>query len=208
MPHPLYLARHAETIFNRHRRMQGNAAHTPLTRAGLAQAEAMAVALAAHLAGGPVPTLWASPAGRTQQTASIVAEHLGLHWFDVRLDDRLREIEVGDWAGRDYADVIAERGDIVDSDHGLFRMPIPGGEHYADIAARLRLWLADAGDAPAIVVSHGITLRVLRGILAGGRAYEGVPMAVDVPQGSVVRIAGRLETVVHRGDGTSGVRTA
>ena len=45
-PTPLYLARHAETVFNRHRRMQGNEAHTPLTRDGIAQAEAMGAALA------------------------------------------------------------------------------------------------------------------------------------------------------------------
>jgi broad specificity phosphatase PhoE len=34
----LILARHAETVFNAAARMQGNMAHTPLTRAGIAQA--------------------------------------------------------------------------------------------------------------------------------------------------------------------------
>ncbi|MFN7399244.1 MAG: histidine phosphatase family protein [Sandaracinobacter sp.] len=210
-PTPLYLARHAETVFNRHRRMQGNEAHTPLTRDGIAQAEAMGEALARHFAtsGEPVPRLWASPAGRTLQTAAIVGEHLGIPFFEITADLRLREIEVGHWTGRDYAEIIAEEGEIIDMEHKLFRMPIPGGEHYADIAARLSEWLADAGTAPALVISHGMTARVLRGLLVGGRAYHDVPIATDLPQGTVVRSANGAEEARHLGSGDSaGSRSA
>jgi probable phosphoglycerate mutase len=209
-PQPLYLARHAETVFNRARRMQGNDAHTPLTRDGIAQAEAMGEALAQHFrtSGAPLPALWASPAGRTLQTAAIIAEHLGMDFFEIRRDPRLREIEVGRWTGRDYAEIIAEEGEILDMEHRLFRMPIPGGEHYADIAARLGSWLADAGTAPALVISHGMTARVLRGLLVGGRVYEGVPIAADLPQGSISRLADGNEELVHVGQGTSGPRAA
>jgi DNA-binding transcriptional LysR family regulator len=41
----IILARHAETVFNAAARMQGHMAHTPLTRSGIAQAEAMGAAL-------------------------------------------------------------------------------------------------------------------------------------------------------------------
>jgi probable phosphoglycerate mutase len=209
-PQPLYLARHAETVFNRARRMQGNDAHTPLTRDGIAQAEAMGAALARHFgsSGEPLPTLWASPAGRALQTAAIVAEHLGAGYFDIRQDARLREIEVGRWTGRDYAAIVAEEGEILDHEHRLFRMPIPGGEHYADIAARLSAWLADAGTAPALVISHGMTARVLRGLLVGGRDFHGVRIAADLPQGSIVSIAGGIEQQLHLGSGTAGPRAA
>ena len=66
----LILARHAETVFNAAARMQGNRAHTPLTRAGIAQAEAMGAALRELLGEAPDIDLWVSPAGRTQQTAA------------------------------------------------------------------------------------------------------------------------------------------
>jgi probable phosphoglycerate mutase len=209
-PTPLYLARHAETVFNRARRMQGNEAHTPLTRDGLRQADAMGAAVAAHFARSnePLPALWSSPAGRALQTAAIVAEHLGVDFFSIRQDRRLREIEVGRWIGRSYAEIIAEEGEIIEPRQRLFRMPIPGGEHYAGIAARLSDWLGEAGGAPALVISHGMTARVLRGMLVGGPAYEGVPIAADVPQGTVMRIAGGREAPLRLGEGSAGGATA
>jgi probable phosphoglycerate mutase len=190
--------------------MQGNDAHTPLTRAGFRQADAMGAALARHFreSGALRPVLWSSPAGRAQQTAAIIAEHLGLDFFACRLDARLREIEVGHWAGRTYAEIVASEGEILDQDHRLFKMPIPGGEHYADIAARLTDWLHDAGTAPALVISHGMTARVLRGLLVGGRPYHGVSIAGDCPQGTVVKIVDGVEDLVHLGGGTEGPQAA
>ena len=76
MTAPLYLARHAETVFNAGARMQGHMAHTPLTHAGIAQAHSMGDALRAHFGGKPDIDLWASPSGRTLQTMAVVAEHL------------------------------------------------------------------------------------------------------------------------------------
>ena len=54
----MILARHAETVFNAAARMQGNGAHTPLTRAGIAQAEAMGVALGDVLGDAPNIDVW------------------------------------------------------------------------------------------------------------------------------------------------------
>jgi probable phosphoglycerate mutase len=129
-------------------------------------------------------------------------------FFEIATDARLREIEVGRWTGRPYADIVAEEGEILDAEHRLVRMPIPGGEHYADIARRLQGWLAEAGEAPALVISHGMTARVLRGLLAGGRPYHGVPVAPDVPQGSIMRLADGREDALHLGTGTAGPRAA
>lgn len=200
---PIYIARHAETVYNHAARMQGNDAHTPLTRHGIAQAEAMGQALARHFAeiGARPPLIWSSPAGRTLQTAAIIAEHLGAGFFTIHQDRRLREIEVGRWTGRLYAEIVESEGEILDHAHRLFRMPIPEGEHYADIRQRLQSWLADLEPQPILTISHGITTRVLRGLLVGGTPYGGVEIADNLPQGSVVRVVGGHEDIVVQGSG-------
>ena len=205
----IILARHAETVFNAAARMQGHMAHTPLTRAGIAQAEAMGAALAtAGTAAGR--DLWVSPSGRTQQTAAIVGEHLERNFFDWRQDKRLLEIDVGDWEGRYYADIVAETGrSIVDAERGLFTEPAPGGEWVPAIAARLNTWLAELDPTrPSLVISHGITANVLRGLLVGGEDWHGVPVAPRAPQGTIFRIKDGQESVLLTGTGAQGVRAA
>ncbi len=204
----LYLARHAETVYNAGGRMQGHMAHTPLTRAGIAQAEAMGAALAAHFGPDPDIDLWVSPSGRTLQTMAIVAEHLGRDFFGVTTDDRLLEIDVGDWQGRTYAAIVAQSGPIVDPERRVFSVRPPNGEWYPAIAARLQSWLATLNPArDALVISHGITLRVLRGLLAGGQPFEGVALAHDAPQGTVFRVEDGVQTMLHVGVGHAGARS-
>lgn len=199
-----FIARHGETVFNAARRLQGTAPHTPLTRAGFAQADEMGAALAVHLGQRPTIMLWASSAGRALQTLAIVAEHLALDWHQARADDRLVEIGMGSWGGRSYADVIAEVGSVIDPASGLL-IPAPDGETYPQIAARLGDWLAQTNDDPGdrLVIMHGVSSCVLRGIMTGRAPWPslGVPAAQGLPQGSMVMIAGGVETVIHRGGG-------
>jgi broad specificity phosphatase PhoE len=203
------IARHAETVYNAAARMQGHMAHTPLTRNGIAQAEAMGAALAAHFGQRPDIDIWASPSGRTLQTAAIMVEQLGVPFFDIRTDARLLEIDVGDWEGRLYSEIVAEIGPIISPERRVFSVQPPGGEWFPAIAERLRAWLADlAPDRDVLVVSHGITLRVLRGLLAGGADYAGVPLADDAPQGTIFVIEDGVQSVLHAGAGAIGVRAA
>ena len=206
----LILARHAETVFNAAARMQGNNAHTPLTRAGIAQADAMGAALRNVLGEAPDIDLWVSPSGRTQQTAAIIGEHLGMDFFGWRKDERLLEIDVGTWEGRWYHDIVAELGrPIIDATRGLFTEAAPGGEWFPQIADRLKHWVADLDHSrPALVISHGITASVLRGILVGGEDWHGVPVAPRAPQGTVFRIVNGAETALHIGSGPTVSRAA
>jgi len=203
----IYLARHAQTVYNAAARMQGHTLHTPLTRAGIAQAEAMGSALAQHFGRNPDIDLWASPAGRTLQTGSIIVEHLGRSFFDIRTDPRLLEIDVGLWSGRTFAEVVAETGPIVSPERHAFSVRPPEGEWYPAIAARLQAWLDELDPTRvALVVSHGVVLRVLRGLLAGGAPFEGVAFADDAPQGTVFRIEDGVQTALHVGTGATGDR--
>ncbi len=201
-----FIARHGETVYNAAARMQGDHPHTPLTRSGFAQADAMGAALRDLLGAKPKLTLWASPAGRALQTLSVVAEHLDLDWHAARTDTQLVEIGMGAWSGRYYRDVIAEHGDFVDRAQGLYTRPPEGGEWYDAIAARVSGWAADTDDDPGdrLVIMHGMSSRVLRGVLTGQDVLPGfdAPVAPNLPQGSMALIAGGRETILHRGTGT------
>ena len=125
-PSRLFIARHGETVFNAAARLQGDHAHTPLTRDGFTQADEMGAMLRHRLGPKPEMALWSSSAGRALQTLAIMAEHLGLDWHDATHDDRLVEIGMGSWGGRYYADVIAEYGPVVDMETRLLK-PAPDG---------------------------------------------------------------------------------
>ena len=197
------IARHGETVFNAARRLQGDYPHTPLTRAGFAQADELGRALRDLLGAKPKLTLWSSPSGRALQTLAVIAEHLDLDWHAAKVDDRLVEIGMGAWGGRYYADVVEEVGPVVTAE-GLLR-PAPDGERYDSIAHRVGGWMADTDDdeGDRLVIMHGISSRVLRGLMTGADAHPdfAAPIAPGLPQGSVVMIERGHETVPHLGSG-------
>ena len=196
-----FIARHAETVFNASARMQGMEAHTPLTRTGFRQAEAMGETLKDWLGTHQTLQLWSSNAGRTLQTLAVIAEHIGADWHQAHTDARLNEIDVGEWVGRYYADIERDIGRFVDFEAGLFTVAAPGGENYADVAERLKSWIADqrGSHEDRLVVTHGMTARILRGLLLGLPVDEkfGAPVASRIPQGSLVMIGGGEEKLIH-----------
>jgi glucosyl-3-phosphoglycerate phosphatase len=203
----LFIARHGETVYNAAGRMQGQGqVHTPLTPRGFAQADEMGRALALWLGTRQSLSLWASSAGRAQQTMAIIAHHIEADFFDVRVDPRLEEIDVGDWSGRNYADIIAEQGDILDREVGLFNVKPPNGEWYDDIAVRLKSWMADTAQerGDRLVIMHGISARVLRGLQRGLPVDPrwGAPIAESLPQGTLSMVGyDSEEKIIHLGGG-------
>lgn len=193
-----FIMRHGETVYNATRRLQANHIHTPLTRQGFEQAVTMGRALRAELGERPEVTLHISDTGRALQTAALIAEELGLDWFAARRSMDLKEIDMGSWCGRSYSDVEDEVGPIVIEDHLL--RPAPDGEDYPMIAARLKRWLEEIGDAGGdhIVVMHGISSRVLRGIMAGYAVHplHGAPIAPSLVQGSIALVEHGAERVL------------
>jgi glucosyl-3-phosphoglycerate phosphatase len=202
----VFIARHGETVFNRIWRMQGQAeVHTPLTWDGCVQAKMMGRALADYLGDDARPKLCSSTAGRALQTLAIIAEEIDADWHRTKRDDRLLEIDVGIWSGRIYADIAAEIGPIVDLEHRLFSVRPEGGEWYDDVATRLSQWVGEQiFDQDMLVICHGMTARVLRGLMLGNEPMEqfAAPIAHSVAQGSMVMIRDGVEELVIDGEGS------
>ncbi|MEQ8587048.1 MAG: histidine phosphatase family protein [Thalassobaculaceae bacterium] len=197
----IYLIRHGETVWNRIGRLQGHL-DAPLTHAGLDQAHAIGRDLKARLGGnGPAmtPAMTASPLGRTRQTAAIIAEHLGIGFDDITLDERLMEITLGDHDGyagwdaidRDHPDLAAERR----RDPWNFRHP--NGESSQMVQDRVRPVLEHLSATPGIhvVVAHGVLNKVFRGLYLGLSREQ--TFALDRPQNAYFRLTGGTEARIE-----------
>ena len=156
----LWILRHGETAWNVEERLQGHL-DSPLTETGLAQANAQRRILARVLP-GPVPVL-SSPSGRALRTARIVADAAGM---PVTTDEALRELYLGAWQGRRVPDIRDELPGEAAADPHLWKFTAPGGERLEQMIARLNAFL-DRLDGPAVVVTHGLTSRVLRCLVLG-----------------------------------------
>ena len=201
----IFIARHGESVFNAVGRMQGMDAHTPLTWDGCEQAVRMGEALRAHITDAAALQLVASPSGRTLQTLALVAAEVHADWHTHITDHRLREIDVGEWEGQYYADLFPDIHALMDMEHKLFKQYAVQGEDYIAVAARVRDWIADQDFAQdMLVISHGMTARVLRGVMLGLPDLAGysAPIARSLSQGSMVVICDGAEKLVISGDGS------
>ncbi|ENZ80303.1 MULTISPECIES: histidine phosphatase family protein [Caulobacter] len=187
----IYLCRHGQTFHNREGRLQGRS-ESDLTPLGRAQAAAMGDMLFDLLRRDP-PADWrivASPLRRARDTAEAIGARLGL---SVTTDERLVEIDVGEWSNRLREDVRGENPHLVGDDAWGFHAP--GGETYEAMMARITDWLDEQVAEPErrlIVVSHGVAGRLLRGVYAGLSKAE--TLHQDIPQDAVYRLmAGQVD---------------
>lgn len=158
----MFLILHGQTEWNRDGRLQGHL-DSPLTDEGRRQAERSGAILRAHLT-GPVRII-ASPLGRTQATARIIARGLDLPESTIETDSRIAEMRLGCWEGLTRDEIHAQWPDrwAAGARHSWFNSP--DGEAYDAMLFRLRNWLDSLEDHTNIVaVSHGIASRLLRGI--------------------------------------------
>ena len=143
----IVFARHGETPPNREGLLLGRA-DPPLTDRGRAQADALARRLGARGATRVVT----SPLRRARDTASPIATAWGV---PVEVDERLIEIDYGEWEGQPFAALDA---DLVARWHRDPHIVPPGGESLVAVAARMAMFCSEMLDdetAGAVVaVSH------------------------------------------------------
>ena len=175
----IVFVRHGQTEANAVGLLQGRA-DIALTDLGREQAALVAAALPA------VPRrVVASPLQRAVDTAAPIAARFGL---DVEVDDRLVELDYGDWDRRAFGDVTADEWRRWRDDPSFAP---PGGESLEDVAARAASFCAEmlgAGD-DVVAVSHVSPIKAaVAWALDGGTA---VTWHLFLDLASVTRVARR-----------------
>jgi broad specificity phosphatase PhoE len=171
--------RHGQTELNRAGRLQGRI-DVPLSALGAEQAAALGRGYAAE----PVARVLSSPLQRARDTAGAIA---GAHGIAVEVDERLIELDYGDWDGVALADVPPEAWAAWRTDTDFAP---PGGETLADVAARVTRFCTDAlGDELVIAVSHVSPIKAA--VCAALRVGDRVTWRMQLDLASVTRIGRR-----------------
>jgi broad specificity phosphatase PhoE len=152
----MYLIRHGETDWNRSGQIMGERP-VPLNPTGEAQARRLAGSL-------PVDSfrvLISSPVARAKQTAEILATALRV---PVTTDHGLTEINVGEWEGRYWKDLVTETARQKFYTSPQEARP-PGGETLREVQLRAVAAVERAragGEADSLLfVSHADVLRAI-----------------------------------------------
>ncbi|NJP97463.1 histidine phosphatase family protein [Nonomuraea sp. FMUSA5-5] len=155
----LVLVRHGESVWNVEERYQGQA-DSGLTAAGREQAEAAAAALLDRF--GRPDLVVSSDLPRAWDTATAYLRHLDV---EAKQDARLREADIGTWAGRPFTEIAEEHPDDLAAIVRGEDLRRGGGETFADMRRRVWQALVDAaamttGDATVVLFTHGGPIRV------------------------------------------------
>jgi probable phosphoglycerate mutase len=176
----IVFVRHGETEANRRRLALGRA-DPPLTDRGRHQAEAVAARVRAF---EPAVVL-TSPLLRARATAAAIAQATGA---EVVVDERLVEMDYGEWDERSFGDIPAAELARWRADASLAP---PGGESLDAVAARVAGFCTDHVDARTVVaVSHVSPIKAAAIWALGGDQLLAWRMFLDLA--SITRVdAGR-----------------
>ncbi|WNB84508.1 histidine phosphatase family protein [Cellulomonas sp. ATA003] len=175
-----------------------------LTERGLAQA-ARAAALVESVTeddwGDVPPTseVLASPMTRTQETAAVIAERLGL---PVRTEPLVAECDFGEWEGLTATEIEQRWPGELDQWHEDASVRAPGGESIEDVGARMRTALealrAGGVGRTVVVVTHSVSVRSAVGVAIGANSSAWARIRVAPASVSIIRMwaDGKTEVTV------------
>ena len=169
------LVRHAETIWNRERRIQGQS-DSALTAKGKKDADRWGRRLSRF----SWDCILMSDVGRALETASRINKHLQT---PVESDPRLREQDWGQWTGRIISEIETEASNLMQAQPKTgWKFCPPGGEDRLSVWQRSRSALTEAanrwrGDTILIVTHEGV-IKSLIYHLAGRRFLPDEPALI------------------------------
>ena len=154
----LYFLRHGQTDFSRDNAFCGAGTNAVLTADGAAMAAGFARAYSKF----QFKAVYCSPMTRARQTAALFSESAGISPL---FRDGLREIEYGDWEGKNVSEVVQQYGEA----HRLWNAdPVSFGPTAGETAAAVRDRVigvieeikAAVAEGPVLLVSHKATIRI------------------------------------------------
>lgn len=158
----LFVVRHGATSNNFEARYTGQL-DSPLSALG----EKQAVAVAERLRAIHFSVIVSSDLTRAATTADRIAEHQHSPApRPVRRDAQLRELAMGAWEGRTYADIVEAEPDVMRmwQDDPVTRAP-PGGETMRQLSDRVKLalarWREEHPEGTVLWVTHGGVITAL-----------------------------------------------
>jgi broad specificity phosphatase PhoE len=161
----ILLIRHGQSVGNAAGRIQGWD-DQPLTELGRLQSRYVAWRLRDAF---DVQAIYASSLCRARETASILAQELGLA---VESDDRLREHDCGDITGMSFEEISRRYPDLASSfRESAWRVPIPGEEAIDAFQQRVLSVMGEIaagetdGTTVAVVAHGGVFSAYLAGLL-------------------------------------------
>ncbi|TOP48318.1 phosphoglycerate mutase [Vibrio parahaemolyticus] len=164
MTRRIFVLRHGETEFNADKKLQGHC-NSSLTSKGSDQARRVGTTLKQYVENRPF-RVYSSTLGRALQTSQIVCEELNYSYENLNKEPRLKEFSLGEWEQRTIPSLEQEVPNLLAQND--WYLQAPNCETYESVRERLSSWLSDvAHDEDIVVVSHGLTGIVLRGLLLG-----------------------------------------
>jgi probable phosphoglycerate mutase len=184
---PLVAIRHAPTLWNAERRLQGRT-DVPLG------AEGEAAARSWH-----IDPAWrdyrviSSPLARAAATARLLFPDR-----EIAIDARLIEMSFGGWEGKSLAELRGSSGSDAESRERMgldFRAP--GGESPREVQARVAPLLAEIAE-PTIIVTHKAVLRALLSLGTGWEMRDKPPVKLLPSTAHVFALGSGGEITIER----------
>ena len=123
--------RHGQALNNTERILAGRTPGIPLTDKGLDQAQKAAK----FLEDMNISAIYSSPIERAKNTAQIVGNHNSV---DVKIDDRLIELDMGKFTGMPYEEIFSSHGNVFMKFYkGELEIAHNGVETFADVKKRV-----------------------------------------------------------------------
>ena len=124
--------RHGQAKNNTERILAGRTPGVPLTEEGVDQSEKAAKFLEEM----NISTIYSSPIERAKNTAEIVGKHNSI---DVRIDDRLIELDMGKFTGKPYDEIFTSHGNVFMKFYrGELEIAHNGVETFEEVKKRIR----------------------------------------------------------------------